>query len=44
MPPGYHTLLWNGASAAGRPVPSGVYFYRLTTPERSLTHRLVLLK
>ena len=29
LPAGNHRLIWNGRNAAGQPVPSGVYFYRL---------------
>ncbi len=28
--PGNYTVQWNGKTAAGRPVASGVYFYRMT--------------
>lgn len=33
--PGRHRIVWDGTDAAGRPVPSGLYFYRLRSrPER----------
>ncbi len=37
--PGRHTLEWN---ASGN--PSGVYFYRLTTPEFSSTRKMLLIQ
>ena len=27
--PGYHSVNWNGRDHTGRPVPAGIYFYRL---------------
>ncbi len=41
---GYSEILWDGASDAGTPVASGIYFYRLDTPEGSITKRMMLLK
>ena len=38
-PPGSHLVSWE---AAGQ--PSGVYFYRLITPDRVVTARTVLLR
>ncbi|MFH1679156.1 MAG: M6 family metalloprotease domain-containing protein [Candidatus Eisenbacteria bacterium] len=35
---------WNGRSANGRDVPSGVYFLRLETVEGTLTEKVVLLR
>jgi flagellar hook assembly protein FlgD len=35
---------WNGMDRNGAPVPSGVYFYRVTTPEWSATKKMTLLK
>jgi len=35
---------WNGQSDTGRPLPSGVYFYRLSAPDFTATRKIVLLK
>jgi len=43
-PAGAFEVQWNGTDAAGRPVASGVYFYRLTAGTETLTHKAVLLK
>jgi hypothetical protein len=39
LPPGEHTIEFNGSE-----LPSGVYFYQLSSPEGTLTKRMVLLK
>jgi hypothetical protein len=41
---GKHTLEWNGKDEQGRPVSSGIYFSRLTTPEGSFVHKMMLMK
>lgn len=41
---GRHEAHWNGRSAAGRPVGSGVYFYRLTVGSATEAMKMVLLK
>ncbi|MDP8208992.1 MAG: T9SS type A sorting domain-containing protein [Candidatus Electryonea clarkiae] len=43
-PPGFHTISWNGASASGTPVSSGLYFIRLETNSFSQTRKIVMLK
>lgn len=43
-PVGTHTATWNGLDARGSRVASGVYFYRLTAGNQSMTRKLVLLK
>jgi hypothetical protein len=35
---------WNGRGAGGDAAASGVYFVRLTTPERTVTRDMLLLK
>lgn len=44
LPAGSHSFTWNGLSASGAPLPSGVYLARLDTPGQSVTHRMTLLK
>ena len=41
---GYHRLHWDGRDAAGHPVASGAYLYRLVTDEAVLTRKLTLLR
>ena len=42
--PGLHTVAWDGRNARGEAVGSGIYFYRLSTPARTFTRKMVLLK
>jgi hypothetical protein len=42
--PGSYALDWNGTNGSGLPVPSGLYFYRLTTSDESAVARMLLLK
>lgn len=42
--PGEHVATWNGRDAAGQPVASGVYFYRLETEAGTQTRKMVLTK
>ncbi len=41
---GRYSVMWNGQSASGDQVGSGVYFYRLQVGNNSLTKKMVLLK
>ena len=41
---GQHQVVWTGRNDAGRPVPSGAYFYRLDVEGRVTTKGMVLLK
>lgn len=41
---GRHTIVWDGKDAHGRSVSSGVYFYRLDTPNRTQTSKMLLMK
>ena len=43
-PAGQHQLHWYGLDAAGRAMPSGVYFYRLETPEGATARPMLLVK
>ena len=41
---GPHLVPWQGRDAAGRPVSSGHYFYRLDVDGQQMTRGMVLLK
>jgi len=43
-PAGPHAVIWDGTDERGARTSSGVYFYRLTTPEKSLVRKMLLLK
>jgi len=39
-----HKVVWNGHNDAGQMVSSGIYFYKLVTPDFTRTRKMVLLK
>jgi len=41
---GTYTATWSGMDDLGRMLPSGVYFYRLSTPDLSKTQKMVLVR
>jgi hypothetical protein len=41
---GPHAVGWDGRDDAGRQLPSGAYYYRLTTSSTSATRRMLMLK
>ena len=41
---GHHTVLWDGRDSRGGAVASGVYFYRMISPDGSLSKKMLLLK
>jgi hypothetical protein len=41
---GNHSVTWDGADREGRPVASGVYFYRLKSGDFAQTKKMLLLK
>jgi len=41
---GYHEVVWNGQSAAGRLVASGVYFYVVQASQKRAVKKMILLK
>ena len=44
LPPGEYVDMWNGQDEQGKPVVSGIYFYRLRIGKNTLTRRMVLLR
>ena len=36
-----HSVTWNGTNAKGRTVSDGVYFYKLTTPDYSISNKIL---
>lgn len=43
-PAGRHELLWDGRDAQGQKTATGVYFYRLTTPDETQTRKMILMQ
>jgi hypothetical protein len=41
---GYHELVWQGRSADGRELPSGMYLARMSTPGFTASVKIILLK
>lgn len=44
MDPGTHAFTWDGKDQSGNSVPSGPYFYRLTSGDRVVTKKMLLVK
>jgi hypothetical protein len=42
--PGQYTISWNGLDNHGQSVPSGIYFYRLTSGSRTAVEKMTLMK
>jgi hypothetical protein len=42
--PGRYVVSWHGDNQAGQKVASGIYFYRLETPQAMQTRKMVMLK
>jgi flagellar hook assembly protein FlgD len=43
-PAGKNEVGWDGRDGRGLSVPSGIYFYKLTTREEKQVRKMVLLK
>jgi len=41
---GNHNIVWNGTDGENTSVSSGIYFYRLVTPNKVLTSKIIMLK
>ena len=44
LPAGEHRFSWDGKDTAGRPTPTGVYLYKLSTKDCIETKKMILLK
>ncbi len=44
MPAGMHSAVWDGRDSKDRAVASGVYFYRISSPQGTQTKRMLLMK
>jgi hypothetical protein len=44
QPRGTHSIEWRGVDAQGRPVSSGVYFYRLQSGKDVISKKMILLR
>jgi len=44
LAPNYYEIEWNGTTDGGNQVASGIYFYRLSTDEKVMTKKMMLLK
>ena len=44
MASGFHRITWDGSSAEGKLVPSGLYLYRISTETNSVIGKMTLLK
>lgn len=41
---GHYQVIWDGTDNSNKQVTSGVYFYKLSTPEKTLNKKMLLLK
>ncbi len=41
---GFHKVIWDGRNAAGQTIASGLYIYRLETPDGVLSRKMTFLK
>jgi immune inhibitor A len=41
---GRNVIVWNGTDQEGRSLPSGIYFYRISTDKFQKTNKMILLK
>lgn len=44
LPPGRHSVVWNGSDDAGEIVSSGVYFYQLTIGQLQARKKMIFIK
>jgi len=44
LPSGKHSVIFNGKDTHGRPVASGVYFYRMQAGNFKASGRMIMMK
>jgi PKD repeat protein len=44
MSQGYHSVTWDATNDNGNPVPTGVYFYRMTADEFNMVRKMLLIR
>jgi flagellar hook assembly protein FlgD len=44
LPAGSHRVTWTAVDADGQPLPSGIYYYRLTAEGREYSRQMILVK
>jgi hypothetical protein len=44
MEASHHSIVWNGRNDSGSQMPSGMYLYRLSTPDYTKTKKMMLIK
>jgi len=44
MAAGPHSVIWNGKDSNNQAVASGVYFYRISSPNNTQTKKMLLMK
>jgi hypothetical protein len=42
--PGYYTIQWNGKNELDNDISTGIYIYRLISPNKVLTHKMIKMK
>lgn len=43
-PAGNHEVVWNGTDSNGKQCSAGVYFYRIITPQKTVSRKMILVK
>jgi len=44
MQSGYHTIVWDGKNNSGGQVASGFYIYQISTDQKVLSRKMMLVK
>ena len=42
--PGFYSVVWDGRNGEGQEMASGVYLYRLVTPEYTQSYKMTVLR